>query len=75
MSVCGGLALDGCQVSPKPLHHTLPQLHIEEKKYHERLMGQGKGREGSLTNYHHGQNRLTLGKLTEFISKQMKIGY
>lgn len=60
---------------PKPLHRSLPQLDMEEKKYHKRLLGQDKGRGGSLTNYHHGQNRLTLGKLIEFINKQIKIGY
>jgi len=34
-----------------------------EKKYNERLVGQDKERERSLTNYHHAQNRLVLGKL------------
>jgi len=39
-----------------------PQLGREEKKYDERLEGQDKDRERSLTNYRHQQNRLNLGK-------------
>lgn len=38
-------------------------------------MGQDKGREGSLTNYSHEQNRFTFGKLTEFLKQQIKLGY
>ena len=34
-----------------------------ERKYNEGLMGWGRDRERSLTNYHHGQNRVDLGKL------------
>jgi len=34
-----------------------------EKKYDEGLVGQDKDRERSFTSYHHGQNRLNLGKL------------
>jgi len=34
-----------------------------ERKYDERLVAQDKGRETSLTNYCHGQNRLDLGKI------------
>lgn len=32
-------------------------------KYNERLMGWGKEKETSLSNYHHGQNCLDLGKI------------
>jgi len=35
----------------------------EERKYDERLVGQDKDKERSLTSYCHGQNRLDLGKL------------
>ena len=35
---------------------------IGERKYNERLLCQDKDRERSLTNYHHGQNRLDLEK-------------
>ena len=34
-----------------------------ERKYNERLLGRGKDRERSLTNYRHGQNRLDLGQI------------
>jgi len=34
-----------------------------EKIYDERLMGRDEDRERSLSNYHHGQTRLDLGKL------------
>lgn len=73
---CGSLTLDGSQVTVKA-SPALPSStrHRKEKKYHERLVGQDKGREGSLTNCYHGQNRFTLEKLTEFIKKQIKIGY
>jgi len=33
-----------------------------ERKYDERLKGPDKDRERSFTNYHHGQNRLNLGR-------------
>jgi len=45
-----------------------------ERKYDERLMGQDKDGERSLSNYHHGQNRLNLGKLVFFISNQIRVG-
>ena len=34
-----------------------------EKNYNKRLVGQDQDRERSFTNYHHGQNRLNLGKI------------
>jgi len=34
-----------------------------EKKYDKRLVSQDKDRDRSLANYHHRQNRLSLGKL------------
>jgi len=37
-----------------------------EKKYDERLVGQDRKRETPLTDYHHGQNRLNLGKKLKF---------
>jgi len=33
-----------------------------EIKYNKRLVGEDKDRERSLTNYHHEQNRLDVGK-------------
>jgi len=43
---------------------SLPLLSwTEERKPNERLVGSYKHRERSLTSYHHGQNRLDLGKL------------
>jgi len=45
-----------------------------EKKYNERLMGPDKDRERSFTNYHHGQNRLDLGKLVNFLTNQIRAG-
>jgi len=44
---------------------SLPLLNWtgEKKKYDERLMGRDKDRELSFTNYHHGKNKLDLGKL------------
>jgi len=41
-----------------------------EIKYDERLEGQGKDRESSLTNYCHGQNRLNLGRKGSLIHHQ-----
>jgi len=40
----------------------------QERKYNKRLMGRDKDSEKSLTSYHHGQNRLNLGKLIDFIA-------
>lgn len=39
-------------------HSLLPHSGIERRKYNERLMGEDKNRERSLTNYGHRQNRL-----------------
>jgi len=44
-----------------------------KKKYNERLIGQDKDRERSLTNYHHRQNRLDLGKLIYYQSNQSRV--
>jgi len=53
-------------------------LHIlrwtGERKCNGRLMGQDKDKETSLTNYHHGQNKFSLGKLVEFIASQIRGG-
>jgi len=53
--------LDKCRVPTE----TAPSLHLlswtGERKYDERLEGRDKDWERSLTNYHHGQNRLNLG--------------
>jgi len=45
-----------------------------KKKYDERLMGQDKDRERSLTNYCHGQNRLNLGRNRSLIYHQSNWG-
>jgi len=56
-------SLAGRQVPTKaPL--SLPFFNwTGEKKKDERLLGRDKDRERSLTDYHHGQNRLNWGKL------------
>jgi len=41
-----------------------------ERKYDERLEGQDKERERSLTNHHHRQNRLNLGRKVSLIHHQ-----
>jgi len=41
-----------------------------ETKYDERLKGQDKDRERSLTSYCHGQNRLNLGRTGSLIHHQ-----
>jgi len=46
-----------------------PQLD-GERKYDERLEGRDKDRERSLTNYHHRQNRLNLGRKGSLIHHQ-----
>jgi len=43
-----------------------------ERKYDERLMGRDKDRETSLTSYHHGQNRLNLGRKNKFYLSPIK---
>ena len=54
--------LDKCQV-PTKAALSLPLLSgTGERKYDERLKGRDQGREQSLTNYSHGQNRLNLGR-------------
>jgi len=54
--------LDECQV-PTKAALSLPLFNwTGEKKYDKKLMGSDRDRVRSLTNYHHGQNRLNLGK-------------
>jgi len=54
--------LDKCQV-PNKTNPSVPLLNwTEERKYDERLEGRDKDRERSTTSYHHGQNRLNLGR-------------
>jgi len=68
--------LDKCNV-PAKTAPSLPLLNwTEERKYDERLEGQDKDRERSLTNYCHGQTRLNLGRkgsLTHHQSNQSRI--
>jgi len=40
-----------------------PSAGQGREKHNKRLVDRDKDRERSLTNYHHGQNRLNLGKL------------
>lgn len=63
----------GCQMPPKLLSHSPPQLD-GERKYSERLVGQDKDRERPLTRYSHEQNRLESGKLVSFITNQTRRG-
>ena len=68
--ICGGLTLAGCQ-APTKAALSLPLLNwTGERKYNERLVGQDKDRERLLSNYHHGQNRLDLGKKINLIYNQ-----
>jgi len=62
--------LDKCQVSTKTAL-SLPLLSwMGERKYDERLEGQDKDRDTSLTNHCHGQKRLNLGRKGSLISHQ-----
>ena len=62
--------LDKCQV-PTKTALSLPLLSwTGERKGDERLKGRDKGRERSLTNYCHGQNRLNLGRKGSLIHHQ-----
>jgi len=54
--------LDKCQVPTKTALSLPPLNWTGKRKYDEKLMGQDKDRERSLTNYCHGQNRLNLGR-------------
>jgi len=68
--------LDKCQV-PTKTALSLPLLNwTGERKYDERLEGRDKGRERSLTNYCHGQNRLKLERKKKvlFIANQIRVG-
>ena len=71
---CGGLTLTGCQVPTKAALSLVLLNWTEERKYDERLVGQDKDKERSLTSYCHGQNRLDLGKLVWFITDQIGVG-
>ena len=65
--------LEKCQV-PTKTALSLPLLNwTGEKKYGERLEGQDKDREGSLTSYHNGQNRLNLGR--KGITNHIRVGW
>jgi len=45
-----------------------------ETKYNERLTGCDEDRTRPVTNYHHGQNRLNLGKLVYLTANQIRVG-
>jgi len=49
---------------------TPPLNWTGEKKYDERLEGRNKDKERSLTNYHHGQNRLNMGRKENLVYHQ-----
>jgi len=62
--------LDKCQVATKATL-SLPLLSwTGERRCDERLEGGDKDRERSLTNYHHRQNRLNLGRKESLIHHQ-----
>ena len=64
----------GWMPGPHQSHSITPLLNwTGERKLNERLVGRDKDRERSLTNYHHGQNRLDLGKLVYYQSSQSRI--
>jgi len=60
-------AHQNCSITPPP------QLHTGERKSDERLEGQDKDRERSLTNYCHRQNRLDLEKKRKFNLSPIKL--
>jgi len=67
------VSINECQV-PTNAALSLPLLNwTGEKKYDERLTGQDKGRERSLTNYRHGQNKLNSGRKKIRQSNQSRI--
>jgi len=65
----GGLILAGCQVPTKAALSLPLLIWTAERKYNERLIGRGKGRERSRSNYHHRQNRLDSRKLNLLLIK------
>jgi len=67
--VCFGLAWINARCPPKLLYHS-PSSTGRERKYDERLVGQDKDRQRSLTDYCHGQNRLNLGRKGSLIYQQ-----
>jgi len=68
---CFGLGWINARCPPKPLYHSPLLSWTGERKY-ERLEGQDKEREGSLTSYCHRQNRLNLGRKRKFNLSQIK---
>jgi len=61
----------GLDKSQVPITLSLPRFNwTGERKYDERLEGQDKDRERSLTYYCHGQNRLNLGRKGSLIYHQ-----
>lgn len=67
--VCGGFTLAGLQV---PTNAALSLLIWKGgRKYNKGFLGQNKGREKSLTNYHNRQNRPSLGKFIYYQSNQI----
>lgn len=55
-------------------HSVFALLIWAGRKYDGKLMSWGKNRERSLTSDHHGQDRLNLGKLAQFISNHTTVG-
>ncbi|CAM9620143.1 unnamed protein product, partial [Bubo scandiacus] len=55
---CPSLTWSSTSVSFLYNNGIIQTTNCRERKYNERLTGQDKDREMSLTNYHHGQNRL-----------------
>jgi len=63
MVSCGELTLAGCQVPTRATLSLLLFIWTEKRKYNKRLMSRNEDKERSLTNCHHGQNRLKFGKI------------
>jgi len=64
------VGLDKCQVPTKTALSSPLLNWIGERKYDERLEGRDKDRERTLTNYHHRQHRLYLGRKGSLIYHQ-----
>lgn len=64
---CGRLGLAEQQVPTKAILFPLSSTEQGRENIQKKLMDQVKGRERSLSNYYHRQNRLDFGKLIYYL--------
>ena len=69
-ALCFGVAWINARCPPKSLCHCHSSAGQGRGNVTERLVGRDKDRERSLTSYHHGQNRLNLGRKGSLICHQ-----